>query len=132
MRRHDATRSVPRGGADADRSLEARRAQRCAHAADRSRYRLEFHVHRGSDTPPEQDGAVQHGRTRVAACPAPDQRGKRMVPGLDLIERLEPDDAAATWRRQETVFSLPYAYLPLKDLADELVRKVVAPVALHQ
>ena len=87
-------------------------------------------MHRGSDAPPEQDGAVQHGRTGVAACPAADQRGERMVPVLDLIERLEPNDAAAIWRRQVTVVCLPLAYLSLKDLADEFVRKVVAPVRL--
>ena len=37
-----------------------------------TRYRLEFHVHRGSDPPSKQDGAVQQGRPRVAACPAAD------------------------------------------------------------
>ena len=115
-----AARSVPWNAPDVDRSLEARRAQRCAQAAGRAWYRLKFHVHRGSDAPPEQDGAVQQGRTRVAACPAPDQRGERMVPVLDLIERLEPNDAAAIWRRQVTVVCLPLAYLSFKDLADEL------------
>src|SRR4029450_8668036 len=114
----------PRGARGVDCSLEARRAQRCAHAAGRAWYRLKFHVHRGSDAPPEQNGAVQQGRPRVAACPAPDQRGERPVPVVELIERLEPNDAAAIWRRQVAVVCLPLADLSLKDLADEFVREV--------
>src|SRR5262245_47817346 len=125
-------RSVPWGAPDVDCSLKARRAQRCAHTAGRAWYRLKFHVHRGSDAPPEQDSAVQQRRTRVAARPAPDQRGERTVPVSDLIERFKSNDAAAIWRRQITGVCLPLAYLSLKNLAEEFVRDVVAPEALHQ
>src|SRR4030095_1477315 len=124
--------SVPWGAPDVDRSFEARRAWRCAHAAGRARYRLKFHVHRGSDAPPEQDRAVQQGRTRVAACPASDQRGGTTVLVLDLIERLELNDSAAIWRRQVTVVCLPLTYLSLKNLAHEFVREVSSPEALLQ
>ena len=54
-----------------------------------------------------------------------------MVPGVELIERLEPNDAAAIWRRQKQL-SACVGLLVVEDLADEFVRKVVAPVAFHE
>jgi hypothetical protein len=79
----------------------------------------------GAPTQPGVPGVVSN-----STCT--DQRGERSVPVLDLIERLEPNEAAAIWCRQETVVCLPLADLPLKNFADELVGEVTSPEALHE
>lgn len=46
--------------------------------------RLECHMHWRAGPPPGKDDAVQPGRARDAVCTALDERGERVLIGLDL------------------------------------------------
>ena len=56
-------------------------------------------MHSGAGPPPGQNDTVQQGRARHVVRPAPDQRGKRPVPGLNLIHRLQPGNAVVVGPR---------------------------------
>ena len=75
-------------GQNPDRALEAwPRGVTSAAAND-----VEFHMHCRASPPPVQNNPVQHRRPLQVVLPASDERSEGAATGLDLIDRLKPDD----------------------------------------
>src|SRR6476659_6972496 len=87
-----------RGPLNVNRALETCSGVRCIKAAGCG---VKFHMHSRAGPPPGQNHAVQEGGARYTgrlarvrrASAAPDERRKGVVPGLDLVDCLEANEA---------------------------------------
>ena len=85
-------------------------------------------MHLRTGPPPGQDGAVEQSRAgetgRLApvrnTCPAADERGKGLVPGLDFVDCLEPNDAEVA------------THLSLEHLSDKCAGNIASGEALEE